>query len=202
MSAERHALRTLHSTLSAMTHPIQTTIDFQDSEPFRFECASCGTLHEGIPSFGWDYPAQYLALPDSERSRRAVLSDDTCVIDNEWFFIRGCLEIRVHGYQEPLNYGVWLSLSRDGFARYAASFDDMNRRSGTTYFGWLCTAIPGYPDTQLLKSVVHVRPWPTRPYVQLEQTDHPLALEQQSGVNPWRVQQIVERIMHPRHRSA
>src|SRR4029077_5183496 len=123
----------------------------------------CGTLHEGIPSFGWDYPAQYLALPDGERARRAALSDDTCVIDDEWFFIRGCLEIRVHGYQEPLNYGAWLSLSRGSFARYAASFDDVNRRSGMTYFGWLCTAIPGYPDTQLLKSVVQVRAWPTRP---------------------------------------
>jgi len=55
-----------------MTHPIQTTIDFQDSEPFRFECASCGELHDGIPSFGWDFPAQYLAVPESERAKRVV----------------------------------------------------------------------------------------------------------------------------------
>ena len=117
---DRHCVEVaLHRATSAeqhaMTHPIQTTIDFQDSEPFRFECASCGTLHEGIPSFGWDFPAQYLAVPDGERARRVVLSDDACVIDDEWFFIRGCLEIPVHGYQEPLNYGVWLSLSRDSF---------------------------------------------------------------------------------------
>jgi len=183
-----------------MTHPIQTTVGFQDSERFRFECASCGETHEGIPSFGWDFPAQYLAVPETERAQRAVLSDDACVIDNEWFFIRGCLEIPVRGYREPLNYGVWLSLSRDSFARYSVSFDDVNRHQGSTYFGWLCTAIPGYPDTQLLKTAVHVRRWPSRPFVQLEPTDHPLALEQRDGVNPWRVQQIVERIMHPRHR--
>ncbi|HEY2375333.1 MAG TPA: DUF2199 domain-containing protein [Gemmatimonadaceae bacterium] len=183
-----------------MTHPIQTTIDFQDSEPFRFECARCGALHDGIPSFGWDFPAQYLAVADAERERRVVLSDDACIIDNEWFFIRGCLEIPVRGYREPLTYGVWLSLSRDSFARYLASVDDIDRRNGAQYFGWLCTAIPGYPDTQLLKSVIHVRSWPTRPFVQLDPTDHPLALEQRNGVNPWRVQQIVERITHPRHR--
>ena len=181
---------------------MQTTVNFQASEPFRFECASCGTLHDGIPSFGWDFPAQYLAVPEGERGRRVVLSDDACIIDDKWFFIRGCLEISVHGYHEPLNYGVWLSLSRDSFARYSALSDDMNRRSGAQYFGWLCTAIPGYPDTQLLKSIVHVRPWPTRPLVQLEPTDHPLALEQRNGVSPWRVQQIVERIMHPTHRAA
>lgn len=183
-----------------MTHLFQTTIGFRNSEPFRFECASCGTVHEGIPTFGWDFPVQYLAIPEAERAQRVVLSDDTCVIDDEWFFVRGCLEIPVHRYGEPLNYGVWLSVSRESFAGYSASFDDVNRRSGTTYFGWLCTAIPGYPDTQLLKTAIHVRPWPTRPRVQLESTDHPLALEQRDGINPWRVQQIVERIMHPRHR--
>lgn len=183
-----------------MTHLIQTTVGFRDTEPFRFECASCGATHEGIPSFGWDFPAQYLAIPDGERLRRVVLSDDACVIDDEWFFIRGSLEIPVHGYREPLNYGVWLSLSRDSFSRYSSTSDDVNRRSGASFFGWLCTAIPGYPDTQLLKTSVHVRAWPTRPLVQLEATDHPLSIEQREGVNPWRVQQIVERIMHPRHR--
>ena len=179
---------------------MQTTIGFRDTDPFHFECATCGTTHEGIPSFGWDYPAQYLAIPEAARASRVVLSDDACVIDDEWFYVRGCLEIAVHGYDEPLNYGVWLSLSRDNYTRYVSVFDDVNRRSGTTFFGWLCTTIPGYPDTQLLKTVVHVRPWPARPLVQLEPTDHPLALEQRDGVSPWRVQQIVERIMHPRHR--
>ena len=177
---------------------IQTTVAFRDAEPFRFDCATCGSIHDGIPSFGWDYPAQYLAIPEVERGRRAMLYDDACVIDDEWFFIRGCLEIPVHGYREPLSYGVWLSLSRDNFRRYTASFEDVNRHLGSSYFGWLCTAIPGYPDTQLLKTTVHVRAWPTRPFVELEATDHPLAVEQRDGVSPWRVQQIVERIMHPR----
>jgi hypothetical protein len=181
-----------------MTHPLQTTVAFRACEPFRFECAMCGSVHEGIPNFGWDYPAQYLAIPDVDRRERVLLSDDACIIDNEWFFIRGCLEIPVQGYREPLNFGVWLSLSRDNFRRYSSSFDDVNRKIGASYFGWLCTAIPGYPDTQLLKTMVHIRPWPTRPFVQLEPTDHPLALEQRDGVSPWRVQQIVERIMHPR----
>jgi hypothetical protein len=183
-----------------MTHPIQTTVGFRDTEPFRFECATCGAMHEGIPSFAWDFPAQYLAIPEGERLRRVVLSDEACVIDDEWFFIRGCLEIPVRGHGDALNYGVWLSLSRDSFARYSSNVEDVNRRSGASYFGWLCTAIPGYPDTQLLKTAVHVRPWPTRPLVQLDATDHPLAIEQREGVNPWRVQQIIERILHPRHR--
>jgi hypothetical protein len=183
-----------------MAYQQQTPVGARESEPFRFECATCGSVHEGIPSFGWEYPAQYLAIPEAERATRATLSDDACVIDDEWFFVRGCLEIPVHGYHEPLSFGVWLSLSRASFARYAQMFDEVGRASGARFFGWLCTAIPGYPDTQLLKTMVQVRAWPTRPYVELERTDHPLAIEQREGVSPWRVQQLVERIMHPRHR--
>jgi hypothetical protein len=183
-----------------VSRQIQTSIGFRDSEPFRFDCATCGGTHEGIPSFGWDYPAQYLAVPEPERATRVRLTDDMCVIDNEWFFVRACLEIRVHGYAEPLSYGVWLSLSRASFTHYATILDQVDRVSGAKFFGWLCSLIPGYPDTQLLKAMVHVRAWPTRPFVELEATDHPLAVEQRTGVPPWRVQQIVERIMHPRHR--
>jgi hypothetical protein len=95
---------------------------------------------------------------------------------------------------------VWLSLSRPNYARYSELFDKADRPEGEQFFGWLCTAIPGYPDTQLLKTVVRMRPWPTRPLVQLEPTDHPLSLEQRTGISSVRVQQIVERIMHPRHR--
>jgi hypothetical protein len=60
-----------------MTHPVQTTVGFRDTEPFRFECAACGQRHEGIPSFGWDFPAQCLAIPDGERARRVVGSEST-----------------------------------------------------------------------------------------------------------------------------
>jgi hypothetical protein len=183
-----------------MTQQFGTAIDERQSERFRFECATCGSVHEGVPSFGWGYPVQYLAVPEAERSARVRLSDDVCLIDDEWFFVRGCLEIPVQGHAEPLTYGVWLSLSRASFSAYSGMVENVDRASDARFFGWLCTAIPGYPDTQLLKTTVHVRGWPARPLVELEPTDHPLAIEQRQGVPPWRLQQIVERVMHPRHR--
>lgn len=183
-----------------MSHRSSTPVESLGSNPFRFECATCGSVHEGIPSFGWDYPAQYLAVPEAERATRVHLSDDVCVIDDEWFFIRGSLEIRVHGHVEPLSYGVWLSLSRASFTAYSRLLDQVDRVAGARFFGWLCTAIPGYPDTQLLKTTVHVRTWPARPFIELEPTEHPLALEQRDGVSLWRARQIVERITHTRYR--
>jgi hypothetical protein len=168
------------------------------SEPFGFECVTCGEYHIGMPSFGWDYPVQYLLLSAEEREGRIELSSDTCVIDGKWFFVRGCLEIPVRDHEEPFSWGVWCSLSQDSFQRYEELFDQVNREPGESFFGWLCSAIPGYPDTQHLKTMVRVRPWPIRPFVELEPTSHPLAVEQREGITAARVRGIAERIMHPR----
>ena len=150
-----------------------------------------------MPSFGWAYPIQYLLIPEHERERRVELSSDACVIDGKWFFVRGCLEIPVHDHEEPFSWGVWCSLSQDSFRRYEELFDQVNRAAGESFFGWLCSAIPGYPVTQHLKTMVRVRSWPTRPLVELEPTDHPLAVEQREGIPAGRAREIAQGMMHP-----
>lgn len=166
------------------------------AEPFGFECTTCGAYHVGIPSFGWPYPIQYLQVPEAERERRVRLTSDVCVIDAAWFFVRGCLEIPVRDHDEPLSWGVWCSLSRESFVRYETRYDDVGREAGESFFGWLCSAVPGYPDTQQLKTMVRIRPWPTRPFVELEPTGHPLAVEQREGITLARVRQIAESVPH------
>ena len=167
-------------------------------QAFGFECATCGEYHVGMPSFGWDYPVQYLLVPEQDRAGRVQLTSDACIIDAKWFFVRGCLEIPVHDYEEPLSWGVWCSLSRDSFLRYEDLVDRVGREAGECFFGWLCSAVPGYPDTQQLKTMVRVRPWPTRPFVELEPTDHPLAIEQRDGIPAAHARRIAESVMHPR----
>ena len=166
------------------------------AEPFQFHCAKCGTFHIGMPTFGWDWPIQYLEVPELERADRVHLDSDTCVIDGHWFFVRGCLEMPVHGHDEPFSWVVWLSLSQPSFARFHELYEDVSREPGEAFFGWLCSAIPGYPDTQSLNTYVHMRPWPTRPYVELEPTDHPLAVEQRDGITRERVSAIYDRLVH------
>jgi hypothetical protein len=182
--------------LQLMRGPFDAGKESRLAEPFGFECVTCGTYHVGMPSFGWDYPVQYLLIPEPERERRIDLSSDTCVIDDKWFFVRGCLEIPVHEQDEPLSWGVWCSLSKETFLRYGEIFDKVEREAGESFFGWLCSAVPGHPDTQQLKTMVHVRPWPTRPFVELESTDHPLAIEQRQGITVARAREIAERFMH------
>jgi hypothetical protein len=154
-----------------------------------------------MPSFSWDYPVQYLLIPEGERERRIELNADWCVIDERWFFVRGCLDIPVHEHEDPFSWGVWCSLSQESFLRYGKLFDQVDREPGESFFGWLCSAVPDYPDTQQLKTMVRVRSWPTRPFVELEPTDHPLAVEQREGITAARAREIAERMMHPKARQ-
>jgi hypothetical protein len=71
------------------------------------------------------------------------------------------------------------------------------RESEEPYFGWLSSDIPSYEPTTLeLKTHVHTQPVGQRPVVELEPTDHPLAVEQRTGITVARVQRIAELMLH------
>ena len=64
-------------------------------------------------------------------------------------------------------------------------------------FGWLMADLPTYEPTTLnLKTMVQTRPLGLRPLVELEPTDHPLAVEQREGITVARVQSIAEQLLH------
>jgi hypothetical protein len=60
------------------------------------------------------------------------------------------------------------------------------------FFGWLCTRIAFYQqDTLLLKTFAHFRGGGLRPFIELEPTDHPLAVDQKNGIPLEKAWQIV-----------
>jgi hypothetical protein len=165
--------------------------------PLEFRCGACGVVHRGLPAWHFQAPLPALAIPEAEWETRVELTDDDCVIDGEAFFLKGLLEVPVHGVSEPLTWGVWLSVSDASYQRFVRSFDDPTRPAGASYFGWLCNSVPGYPDTQLLKTSLHVREYPMRPWVELEPTEHPLAVDQRDGVARERAVAMAEGLLHP-----
>jgi hypothetical protein len=149
-----------------------------------------------MPAFGWSHPVQYLVVPEAERATRCSLGSDECVIDGELFFVRGCLEIPVVGTQDVLSWGAWVSLSEDNFKVFLGFYEEPARSQVGPFFGWLCSSIPSYPDTMNLKTMVHLRDDGMRPFIELEPTEHPLALEQRNGISYERVAELYERIVH------
>jgi hypothetical protein len=117
------------------------------------------------------------------------------VIDNDAFFVRGCIEIHVHDESDPFIWGVWTSLSEKNFNRFNELLDSGDREQEPPYFGWLAAHIKIYPETEHLKTLVHLRNG-IRPYIELEPTDHPLAIEQREGISHNRLVEIYEAIIH------
>jgi hypothetical protein len=162
-----------------------------------YYCATCGEYH---PSPTLDYsveaPYQWFAIPREEREIRAELTSVQCIIDGQHFFMRGQLELPIIDYPELFVWGVWVSLSEDNFRRATDLWEQEGREHEPPYFGWLCTALPGYPDTLNLETMLHTRPVGDRPFVEVEPTDHPLAVEQKNGITMNRVREIAETVLY------
>jgi hypothetical protein len=181
-------------------HPVATRATYHQGEAIvRFKCVNCGAEHniEAI-SFGADAPLQWSLLSDDERSRSS-LGPEQCEIESgegKSFYIRGCIDIPIQGDDQVFTWGVWCSLSERSYVEMSIHWNDPERASRGPYFGWLCTSIPGYPDTAFLKTMVHQRAPGIRPSVELEPTDHPLAVDQRKGIPMDRLMAIVTKLLH------
>lgn len=165
-----------------------------------FFCRTCGKQHPELPmDFHADAPVQYYAIPEHERAARCQLSPELCAVDKQHFYIHGCLELPVIDGPRPFVWGVWVSLSKSNFKRAMQLWDVDSRESEPPYFGWLSTSLPLYSETLNLATNVHTRAVGLRPLIELEPTDHPLAVEQREGITMERVRQIAEATSHPPH---
>ena len=167
---------------------------------FAFTCQCCGERHEGSPSFGCHAPLAYEQLSAAEREARAKLTDDLCMIRHDDghrdYFARVCLEIPIHGVEDPFMWSVWVSLGEASFKRYTDTWGEHDEADA--YFGWLSNRLPHYPDTVNLRTNVHPRSGGVRPWLELEPTDHPLAVHAREGLTIEQAQRIAEEAMHGR----
>jgi hypothetical protein len=160
-----------------------------------FTSSRCGAVHADLP-FSYAAPAYWYAIPEAERARRTIVGEEQCEIDGEYFFVRARICIPVRDEPRDLEWGVWVSLSRANYERMGELWHQTGREAEPPYFGWLSTELPCYPSTLNLKALVHTRPVGERPVIELEPTDHPLALEQRHGITVKRVREIAEQVLH------
>ncbi len=157
----------------------------------EWTCSVCGQVHSGLPTaIGGQAPWRDY-VPEAEFEQRVKLTADTCVIDGKDFMVRGHIELPIHGHQEPLAISVWTSLSEKSYNHMMEHWTDPNREMSPPYFGWLLVRLGGYPDTMHLKVQVHSRAPGVVPWIELEPTDHPMAVEQKSGISVDRWRELV-----------
>jgi hypothetical protein len=163
---------------------------------FTFKCSQCDEVHTGIPALMSPYPVEYGALSERERIRHARLGTDDCVIGDEAFFVLALLDIPVHGYDEPLRYGLWVSLSRQSYQTFRRLYRKRGRERQEPLFAWLTSPPPLFPAGPL-KAHVQFSPYPSRPSLELEPTDHCLAIAQREGITLERLREIVDHAFQP-----
>lgn len=168
----------------------------QLAEAFTFTCSVCSEVHEGLPDLGHDAPVYYYEVPENERVGGCSLNSDLCIIDNKHFFIRAVLLVPIIEIGQEFGWGVWSSLSEANFKRYQELWVAEDFSEAGPYLGWLSNRLPFYTDTLTLKVRVHLQNDGQRPLLELEPTDHPLAVDQREGLPLARAVDMVQRLMH------
>lgn len=155
----------------------------EDAPLLSWTCEACGETHDDLPAATFPAPEAWFFSSEEERASAFVLTADTCVWKDEHFFVRAVLEIPLIDRAGSFEFGVWSTLSPDNFERYMALFDSPERAASLEpMFGWFSNRLPGYPETLSLKCLVHPRDDYLRPTIELEATDHPLAVQQCRGI--------------------
>jgi len=79
-------------------------------------CSTCNKTHEDVPlSFAADFPDNDANLSADAREMRCLISSDQCVIDEEQYYVRGCLAIPIQVTDEIFLWGVWALLYPEDF---------------------------------------------------------------------------------------
>lgn len=165
---------------------------------YVWTCACCGERFDTLPlDVGVDAPDYWTEIPEAERGARGTLDRDFCAVDGH-FFMRGVLELPIRDGDDSFGWGVWISLSEDSYARARELFDAAVPEDEPPRLGWFSNRLWGYPDTLDLKARAWFRNGGLRPAIELQPTDHPLAVEQREGITLKRVQEIVAPLLHRR----
>lgn len=163
---------------------------------FEFTCGCCGEVHRGIPTFAHAYPLAVLFVPEDERESRVQLDSNTCVIDGEHHYLRGCIEIPVAGATDPFIWGAWVEISPDNFKRYVNYPAGANRELLLPFHGYLSADYNAYHDScDGLQIRVHPRN-DLRPYLQIKPGTHVMADEQENGISIDRLAEIYAVMAH------
>lgn len=162
----------------------------------QFTCSLCGLVHEGLADLVFAAPYYFYTVPEDERHRRCVLTPDFCSIDDEDFFIRGCLDVPIIGHSRPFSWGAWCSVSRANYDKYREVFHDPHQAEVGPFFGWFSVRLAGYPDTLGLKVMAHLRDERIRPWFEVEESDHPLSADCRRGISTQRLREIYEANLH------
>jgi len=171
----------------------------------RWRFAGCDVEHGWLFDLAAHAPDPWPHARDYEpnsalRLGDDFLSEDFCVLDDEYFMIRAVLMIPVVGLDDAFGFRCWSTLSRENLEAYIAGFDTGEHADFNAMSGWLCNQLADYIGSDSLAVWVKPRPGRQRPLLWVMDDDHPLAIAQEIGISAERVLEVFSHYGHdPRH---
>jgi hypothetical protein len=162
-----------------------------------FVCSHCGKEHLGLPfSFAADFPDRYANLSKEERDTRAIIGTDQCVVDQEQFYIRGCVELPICNSGDVFLWGVWAQVKEEIYDLISDHWEFVGReRIIGPFKGRLANSLSIYPETISLRLGIKIQPVGTRPLLLMEEMDHPLTIEQKNGLTLQKAEEYACRLL-------
>lgn len=145
-------------------------------------------------------PIEVLDIPEDDRAKRVWLDPDICVIDDRLFFVRGLLDIPIHGVVEPLSWGLWVTQTEDEVNAYEDTRG--TDRTGVVTKGQVTVTMPGYLDPDQTRPNSRLgcellgRDRGLRPLIRLIPTDHALYRDHAFGISWDRAIELVSKVPH------
>src|SRR4051794_2298098 len=141
-----------------------------------WRCASCDAEHVGmfdLAAFAPDFWSGAEAREPNSALRMDgdFLSEDFCVISGDSFFVRGILEIPVHGLAQKFGFSVWSTLSRTNFDLYIERFDGGDYAGLGPWTGWFSNSLVTFPETLNQPCWVNPQLDRQRPVITLDDAD-------------------------------
>jgi len=88
---------------------------------------------------------------------RADIGSDQCIIDQKWFFIRGCLDIPVVDSPEPFVWGLWALVREEVYDEISDTWEKTGREKVQGPFkGRLANSLSVYADISFIQAHVCV----------------------------------------------
>lgn len=153
--------------------------------------------HGPALSFAADFPDLYANLSRDERESQAIIASDQCVVDSQWFSLRGLAEIPILGSDQPFLWGVWASVREQVYDEISDSWELVGReKTHGPYAGRLANSLPIYPETLNLKLKIILRPTGVRPLFVFADDEHSLAKQQKCGISQAQAVELASFLLH------
>jgi hypothetical protein len=166
------------------------------STALQFDCDVCAQRHDIPLNMGFSVPDVVNKLLPWEKESRCKYSEDWCIIDEQFYYIRGCLQVPIAGTNNIFSWGVWTTLSEEDFDRTMELWSDESRSAEPDYKGSLANTLPTYKETRTVNLAVRTRAVGDRPLLLVTDEDHGLFNHQRQGMPMERAIELAKLVLH------